>query len=92
MKSILRSFIYTTVFLALFGYASYTLYTQQLELNALKHEKNEYTTLCANEDMKHEKLVQIKEKLHSDDYIEEVAREKLGLVMPYEIIFVDASI
>ena len=92
MKSFLKEFIYTTLFLALFVYATYTLYTQQKELNLLKQEKMEYASLCADEDMRHEKLLEIKNQLNSDAYIEEVAREKLGLVMPYEIIFVDASI
>ena len=92
MKTFLKNFIYTTLFLALFGYASYTLVMQQKELNLLQDEKNEYASLCADEDMKYEKLMETKENLNSDNYIEEVAREKLGLVMPYEIIFVDASI
>ena len=64
----------------------------QKDLDNLKLEKMEYVSLCADEDMRYEKLVETKDKLHSDDYIEDVAREKLGLVMPYEIIFVDASI
>ena len=35
------------------------------------------------------KIIETKENINSDSYIEEVAREKLDLVMPYEIIFVD---
>ena len=48
--------------------------------------------MCENEEMRHEQLLETKKNINSDEYIEEVAREKLGLVMPYEIIFVDASI
>ena len=39
-----------------------------------------------------EELEETKGKINSDEYIEAYAREKLGLVMPYEIIFVDASL
>ncbi len=92
MKSFLKKLFYTMIFVGLFGYGFYTLAEQQVEINALKSEKDKYVTMCENEEMKHEQLLETKEKLHSDSYIEEVAREKLGLVMPYETIFVDASI
>ena len=42
--------------------------------------------------IKTEELEETKGKINSDEYIEAYAREKLGLVMPYEIIFVDASL
>ena len=48
--------------------------------------------LLENETMKYEQLLETRKNINTDSYIEEVAREKLGLVMPYEIIFVDASI
>ena len=41
---------------------------------------------------KNEQLVITKNSISSDKYIEEVAREKLGLVLPSEIIFVNANI
>ena len=31
------------------------------------------------------------ENITSDEYIESVAREKLGLVKPYEIVYVDSN-
>ena len=92
MKAFLKKLMVTMLFTVLFVYGAYTLVEQQIQLNSLKSEKEKYLSLCADEDMKHEKLLETKENLNSDSYIEEVAREKLGLVMPYEMIFVDASI
>ena len=65
---------------------------QQKELNSIKDETGKYAALLEEATMEYEQLLETKENINSDSYIEEVAREKLGLVMPYEIIFVDASI
>ena len=92
MKVFLKKLFYTLMFIAFFSYGVYTIAEQQIAINNLRTEKEKYTSLCENEEMQYEKLVETKQKLSSDEYIEEVAREKLGLVMPYEIIFVDASI
>ena len=92
MKVFLKKLFYTLMFIAFFSYGVYTIAEQQIAINNLRTEKEKYTSLCENEEMQYEKLVETKQKLSSDEYIEEVAREKLGLVMPSEIIFVDASI
>ena len=91
MKSFLKKFLVTLSVTVVFAYGIYTIAEQQIELNKIAEEKEKYMTLCEDEEMKYEKLLQTKENINSDEYIEEVAREKLGLVMPYEIIFVDAS-
>ena len=92
MKEFLKKLLYTLCFIFLFSYGIYTLAEQQADMIHIASEKEKYTSLCAAEDIKYEKLVEIKQNMSSDAFIEEVAREKLGLVMPYEIIFVDASI
>ena len=45
-----------------------------------------------NEFRKNEQLKNTKAKISSKEYVEEIAREKLGLVMPNEIVFVDANL
>ncbi len=92
MKRFLKKLAYTLGIMLFFVYGMYTIIEQQSELNNINKEIEKYTVMCENENMKYEQLLETKEKINSDSYIEEVAREKLGLIMPYEIIFVDASI
>ena len=92
MKNFLKKLTYTLMLTLIFSYGIYTVIEQQIEINEIKKEKESYMALYEIEEMKHEQLIETKENINSDSYIEEVAREKLGLVMPYEIIFVDASI
>ncbi len=80
--------IFFTIFLA---YFIYTVYNQQIEINSYNVQIEMYTKEI--EDGK--KLVELYEadeqNLESDEYIEYVARETLGLVKPYEKIFIDIS-
>lgn len=92
MKLFLKKLAYTLAVTSVFAYGIYTLFEQQVELNDIANEKEKYMALYEAEEMKYEQLLETKNNINSDAYIEEVAREKLGLVMPYEIIFVDASI
>ncbi len=92
MKSFLKKLLYTLAITSIFVYGFYTLIEQEIELKNIANEKEKYMALYEAEEMRYEQLLEIKENINSDAYIEEVAREKLGLVMPYEIIFVDASI
>lgn len=92
MKNFLKKLLYTFTVTLAFVYGIYTMIEQEVELKNIADEKEKYVTLCENEEMRHEQLLETKKNINSDEYIEEVAREKLGLVMPYEIIFVDASI
>lgn len=92
MKNFFKKLIYTLTLILVFGYGVYTIFEQQVELNEIKKEKESYMALYEEEKMEYEQLLEIKENINTDSYIEEVAREKLGLVMPYETIFMDASI
>lgn len=92
MKSFLKKLVYTLTITLIFGSCIYTVIEQQIELDEINEEKEKYTAIYETEQMEYERLLETKENINSDNYIEEVAREKLGLVMPYETIFVDASI
>lgn len=91
MKRFLKNFLFTFSATLMFIYGIYTLIEQEVELKEIAREKEKYISLCEEEEMKHEQLLETRKSINTDEYIEEVAREKLGLVMPYEIIFVDAS-
>ena len=92
MKSFFKKLLYTLSLTLIFGYGVYTMVEQQTELDEINKEKEKYIAIQEEEQMEYERLLEVKENINSDEYIEEVAREKLGLVMPYETIFVDASI
>ena len=70
-------------------YVIYTLITQQKTLNTDKKEEETYTKQIAQEQETNQELNQVKENVDSTEYIEDVAREKLGMYLPNERIFYD---
>ena len=88
LKRLLTSLLIT----ATFTYMLYILGTQQAKLNELNNELSCYNRDLQEEKLETEKLTDTLATLSDDKYMEEVARDKLGLVMPTEIIFMDASI
>lgn len=92
MKDFLHKLFSTLMIAALVFYLGGVLIKQEKELRMIENEKKQYQALLDEANMKTEELKQIKSRINTDEYIEEYAREKLGLVMPYEIIFMDASI
>lgn len=89
---ILKKLFATLVVTATFVYMGYILINQQIELNKLNDEIASYNREIQEEQLETEKLNDTLASLSEDEYMEEVARERLGLVMPTEIIFMDASI
>ena len=83
MKKFLKKLAYTLTLTSFFIYGFYTLFEQQSELNNIKEEQEKYIALLEEAAMHYEQLIETKENINSDSYIEEVAREKLDLVMPY---------
>lgn len=92
VKDFFGKLVTTLVLTALVFYVGCVFIKQERELNTLEDEKEQYQALLDEAIMKTEELKEIRERINTDEYIEEYAREKLGLVMPYETIFVDASI
>ncbi len=70
-------------------YVIYTLISQQKTLNAYKKEEEIYAKQIEQEQENNQELNQIKENVDSTEYIEDVAREKLGMYLPNERIFYD---
>ena len=79
------------VLLAVVGYVGYTFIMQQITLNKYDKEYAYYENKCVEEEYRNQDLKNEKENINSDAYIEKVARDKLGLVMPNETIYIDAS-
>lgn len=92
MKKFLGKLLSTIVIITLLFYSGCVFIKQENQIRDLNREKERYAGLIDEASLKNEELKETKSKINSDEYIEAYAREKLGLVMPYEIVFVDASI
>ena len=92
MKKIAGKLLKTMVIVALLMYAGLTMCKQEMAFNKYDSEIEKYEKLIKEEEFEKELLVNTRTKISSKEYIEEIAREKLGFVMPNEIVFVDASL
>lgn len=72
-------------------YVVYILIQQQMQLNTYKAQQDYYKTQIELEQKKLQELENNKLLYTTDSYIEKIAREKLGLVKPEEVIFVDIN-
>lgn len=73
------------------SYFVYTMYVQQIQINNYDSQIEMYKSdIKAKNDLV-EYFSNQKQNIQSDEYIENVAREKLGYVKPYEKIFIDAN-
>lgn len=72
-------------------YFSVTFVKQQFEINEYNVKINSIKQDIVDANHEIENLNETKEKANDSEYIEKVAREELGLVKPYEKIFIDVS-
>jgi len=72
-------------------YIIYIFIQQQTVLNGYKKQEQYYLARIEEEKRKAEELEQLKAVYNTDEYIEKIAREKLGFVKQNEKIFIDAS-
>jgi cell division protein FtsB len=73
------------------GYCCYTLFEQQMQINKYDSQIKLYGTEIEEKNELIDYYNNQKDNVDSDEYIEKVARESLGLVKPYEKIFIDAN-
>lgn len=92
MGKIIKRLLKTIFVVAFIAYSSVILAQQEVQFKKYDKELSEYNTKIADEELRHEQLVSTREEITSNEYIEDVAREKLGLVMPNEIVFTDSSL
>ena len=92
MGKIIKRLLKTVLVVAIFMYFGAVIAKQEISFKKYDRELQDYQIKIAEEELRHEQLINSKKKISSNDYIEEVAREKLGLIMPNEIVFIDASL
>lgn len=86
-----KKFAKFLLFLFLISYVSYTFVHQQMSLSKRETVASKYEEKISDAELEQEQLKKELEKVKSDEYLEKMAREKLGLVKANERIFVDVT-
>lgn len=72
-------------------YVIYTLISRHQVLRAYQKDEQKYLNLIAEEQQRKAELLQEKENINSTEYIEQIARDKLGMYLPNERVYIDIS-
>ena len=72
-------------------YAAYSLINYQISIYESQRELEEVTEKCNQQELTNQELQRILDNGADQDYIEKIAREKLGLGYPDEKYLVDGS-
>ena len=86
-----KSFILTLALVLLIGYFVITFIGLQLDIREKNAELNEKNAAYQQITQENERLESIVQNEDKSSYIEQVAREKLGFVMPGEKVFYDVT-
>ncbi len=79
------------IYLLVIAYVGYILIQQQMYLLACEKEENYYKREISRQKEINEQYKKQGQYYQTDSYIESVAREKLGMVLPEERVFIDIS-
>lgn len=79
------------VVLVLVVYATVTLVSLQSQISAKRDEVDALEKSIAAAQQEHQRLQDAIDNMDTDEGVEEIARNKLGLVSPGEIIFQDVG-
>ncbi len=86
-----KSFILTLGLVLLVGYFVITIIGLQLSIRESRGELEQKNAAYEEQLEENERLQAIVDNEDKSDYIEQVAREKLGFVMPGEKVFYDVT-
>ena len=87
----IKKFIVFLAFFVLFLSLAYRFIHQHYSLSVREKLETEYQEKISEAKLKNEQLEKELENSKSDEYLEKMAREKLGLVKPNERVFVDVT-
>ena len=86
-----KSLLKKVLLIGIIIYVAYTFFAQQKMLNTYQAEQKRYAEQITEAKEQQEELKATKENINSQEYIEEVAREKLDMYLPNERVYVDIS-
>lgn len=72
-------------------YFVYTLIMQQKTLNSYSAEEAKYNNDIELAQEEQKELQEMKDNINSNEYIEQIAREKLGMYYPNEKVYIDVE-
>lgn len=85
MKKILKKLILLSIII----YVTYIFISQQNILNTYREEEAKYQEQIEDEQKTQEELANMRDNINSIEYIEQIAREKLGMYLPNERVYID---
>ena len=91
MKKNIKKIFKKILLIGIIIYLIYIFFSQQKMLNLYKADKENFQKEIAIEKEEQERLKQIKSNINSNEYIENIAREKLDMYLPNEKLYIDIS-
>ncbi|MBS5863289.1 MAG: septum formation initiator family protein [Clostridium sp.] len=93
MKRILRNkkILKVIIILIILSYFIYVLIKQQTTLNSYQTEQDYVSSQIQDQQEYKNELADMEANINSDEYIEQIARDKLDMYLPNERVYVDAN-
>ena len=86
-----RKLITVLLFVLVIAYTIVTLINQQITLNRYSEDQAKLNLQIEEESAHKEELVATKNNVNSEEFIEQMAREKLDMYLPTERVYIDAG-
>ena len=93
MKRIFRNkkILKVIIILIVLSYFIYVLIKQQTTLNSYQTEQDYVSSQIQDQQEYKNELADMEANTNSDEYIEQIARDKLDMYLPNERVYVDAN-
>ena len=93
MKNVFRNkkILIVIIILIVLSYFIYIIVKQQTTLNSYKSEQDYVSEQIQEQQEYKNELADMKANINSDEYIEQIARDKLDMYLPNERVYVDAN-
>ena len=93
MKRIFRNkkIFKVIIILIVLSYFIYVLIKQQTTLNSYQTEQDYVSSQIQDQQEYKNELADMEANINSDEYIEQIARDKLDMYLPNERVYVDAN-
>lgn len=93
MKWIFRNkkILKVIIILIVLSYFIYVLIKQQTTLNSYQTEQDYVSSQIQDQQEYKNELADMEANINSDEYIEQIARDKLDMYLPNERVYVDAN-
>lgn len=93
MKNVFRNkkILKVIIILIVLSYFIYVLIKQQTTLNSYQTEQDYVSSQIQDQQEYKNELADMEANINSDEYIEQIARDKLDMYLPNERVYVDAN-